>query len=176
MVWAPVVVGLVLLGFGRRLYWLFVGAIGFGAGLAVASRVTGREPDLTAVLVALMAGVIGAVLALFLTRVAVALAGFAAGGWLAVGLWRVVTPPPHAAFPWLPALVGGVLGAVLSATLFKWVLIAISSLAGAALVAQYLPIDRSAQGAVLVILALLGIVAQAGLLKRAPPPPPSNVP
>jgi hypothetical protein len=169
MTWAPVIVGLALLGFGRRLYWLFVGAVGFAIGLSLATRVMDREPDTTTVVIALVAGLLGIVLALFLQRVAIAVAGFLGGAWLAAGLWNAISADPR--LPWLPALVGGILGAVLAATLFDWVLIVLSSAIGAALVAQYLPVSRAAQGAILAVLAILGIAAQAGLLKRAPPPP-----
>src|SRR5262245_23086404 len=166
MVWAPVVVGLLLLGFGKKLYWVFVGATGFAIGLAVATRVTQKEPDLVSLAVALLFGLAGAVLVYFVQRVAIALAGFLGGGWLAAGLWQqAVAPSPE--FPWIPALVGGILGAALAATLFGWVLIVLSSILGAVLVAQYLNVSHGAQGAVIAVLAILGVLVQGGALRHA---------
>lgn len=168
--WAPVVVGLLLLGFGRRLYWLFVGATGFAIGLTLATRALNREPDLTTLAIALVVGLLGVVLALFLQRIAVAIAGLLGGAWLGAGLWSAISAEP-ARLPWLPALVGGVLGAALASTLFDGVLIVISSIVGAVLVAQYLHVSHGAQGAVIAVLAALGIVVQAGGLRRAHAPP-----
>jgi uncharacterized protein DUF4203 len=173
VIWAPVVVGLVLLAFGRRLYWLFVGAVGFAFGLSVATKWLGRQPDLVTLVIALAVGVLGAVLAIFLTRLAVALAGFAGGAWLAAGLWSAMAAHPPSTVPWLPALVGGILGAVLAGTLFGWVLIVLSSLIGAGLVAEYLPISPGARGVVLVVLAIVGVLAQAGALRARSAPPPN---
>ena len=170
MVWAPVVVGLLLLGFGRRLYWLFVGATGFAIGLTLSTRLMNREPDLTTIVIALVCGILGVVLAFFLQRIAVAIAGFLGGAWLAAGLWNAIAAQP-VRLPWLPALVGGILGAALSATLFDWVLIALSSLIGAVLVSEYLRVSHGAQGAVIAVLTAVGVVAQASALRpRAAPP------
>jgi hypothetical protein len=170
MVWAPVVVGLLLLGFGRRLYWLFVGATGFAIGLTAATRALNREPDLTTIVIALVVGLLGVVLAIFLQRIAVAIAGFLGGAWLAAGLWNAVAAQP-AQLPWLPAIIGGVLGAAAAATLFDWALIVISSIVGAVLVAEYLRVSHGAQGALIAILAVVGVFVQAGGLRRAHAPP-----
>ncbi len=170
MIWVPVAVGLLLLLFGRRLYWLFVGAIGFAVGMNVASRALERESETTRLALALVVGLVGVILALFLQRVAIALAGFLAGAWLGAGLWNALSGSPSS-LPWLAALAGGILGAVLSATLFDWVLIVISSLAGATLVAQYLPVARDAQGVVIAVLALVGIVVQASARRHRATPP-----
>jgi uncharacterized membrane protein YsdA (DUF1294 family) len=166
MVWAPVLVGLLLLVLGRRLYWVFVGAVGFAAGLTLATQLTHRAPDATALVIALLAGLVGVLLAIFLTRLAIALAGFAAGAWVTAFLWNWLSPTV-ATTPWLPAVVGGVLGALLASTLFDWVLIVVSAVAGAVLVAQYLPIEKAGQGVVVAVLAAIGIAVQAGLLRRS---------
>jgi hypothetical protein len=47
------------------------------------------------------------------------------------------------------------------------VLIVISSLVGAVLVAQYLPVSHGAQGALIVVLAIVGVLVQGGALRRA---------
>ena len=56
--------GIVLLLAGRRLYWLFVAAIGFLAGLELAPRFLPQQPDLVIVIIAAVLGVAGALLAI----------------------------------------------------------------------------------------------------------------
>jgi hypothetical protein len=165
MTWWPGVVGVLLLFLGRRLYWLFVGGIGFVVGFSLASGLTGRTPEPIALLVGLGAGLLGVVLALFLQRLAVVVAGLLAGAWLGAELARALgTPSPGT--PWLAALIGGVAGAVLSAVLFDAVLVVLSSLVGAALLAKLLGGRLLTQGVVFVVLTLLGIAVQAGAKRR----------
>ncbi len=170
MTFFPAIVGVLLLAFGRRLYWLFVGGIGFVVGLWFVNGLTSRPPDLPSLLIAFGAGVVGAVLALFLQRFAVVAAGLLAGAWLGAELWRAFAVPPPKT-PWLPALLGGVLGALLSATLFDAVLIVLSSLVGAALLAELFGGRRGTQAAVFVLLSLLGIVFQARSRRPEAPRP-----
>jgi hypothetical protein len=158
-------VGALLLAFGRRLYWLFVGGIGFAAGFAVATRLTEGGTGWMPVLVGLAAGLVGIVLALLLQRLAVAAAGFAAGAWLGAGIWDLLAAAPPRV-PWLPALVAGVLGAVLASTLFDSILVVLSSLVGAALIARLVEGGGAAQGVVFVALALLGVLLQSRTKRR----------
>jgi hypothetical protein len=165
MAWWPAVVGVLFLFLGRRLYWLFVGAIGFLAGEWLATNLTHRQPDLTALLFGLVAGLVGILLALLLQRLAIVVAGFLAGAWLGAELAGALGSPSPGT-PWLPALIGGVIGAVLSAALFDAILVVLSSLVGAALVAKLLGGSLLTQGIVFIVLTLLGIAVQAGAKRR----------
>jgi hypothetical protein len=160
MTWWPAIVGVLLLFLGRRLYWLFVGGIGFVVGYALASGLTGRTPEPTALLIGLGAGLLGVVLALFLQRVAVVVAGLLAGAWLGAELARALGSPSPGT-PWLAVLIGGVAGAVLSAALFDAVLVVLSSLVGAAFLAKLFGGRLWTQGVVFIGLTLLGIAVQA---------------
>ncbi len=112
------------------------------------------------------AGFLGVVLALVLQRGAVIVAGLVGGGWLGVEIWRLLaTAPPG--MPWLPAVVGAVLGALLAATLFDAVLVVLSSLVGAALLARLFGGRPATQGIVLLVLALLGTVLQTRARRHA---------
>jgi hypothetical protein len=112
-----------------------------------------------ALLLALGLGVLGAILANQVPRIAVALAGFFGGalaaaslaGWL--GLQATV-------LLWLVALVGGILGTILLSAVFDWGLIGLSSLAGAAMVVDGLDLSRAVGGVVLLGLFLLGVILQ----------------
>ncbi len=159
MHWWPAVVGVLLLFLGRRLYWLFVGGVGFVVGFSIASGLMGRESHTTALLIGLGAGLCGVVLALLLQRVAIVVAGLLAGAWLGVQL-AGASGAATAGTPWLPALIGGVLGALLSIALFSAVLVVLSSLVGAALLARLLDGKPLTQGIAFLLLTLLGIVVQ----------------
>src|ERR1700704_2024213 len=58
------VVGLILLFWGRRLYWLFVAGIGFLTGLALAPDLLPGWPDWLILLAALVVAIVGAVIAI----------------------------------------------------------------------------------------------------------------
>jgi len=75
------VLGVVLLTTGKKLYWLFVAIIGFVIGLGIATQYVQLNPPWMIYIVALGVGVIGAILATFLQHLAIALAGFVVGGY-----------------------------------------------------------------------------------------------
>src|ERR1700704_5797051 len=78
--------GVVILLFGRKLFWLCVAAVGFAAGVEFAPQIV-HEPSTRVMLAfAIVLGLIGAVLALFLQKIAIAIAGFLAGGKLALAM------------------------------------------------------------------------------------------
>ncbi len=158
------IVGLAALLLGRRLFWLFVGAAGFIAGLSLAPRFVPDQSGVVVLLVALGLGVIGAVLAILLQRVAVLVAGFLGGGSLLVGLLPALGVE-LADGRWLAFLIGGALGAIFLALTFDWGLIVISALVGAWLVADalraLLALDGSLATLLALVLAVVGIVIQA---------------
>ena len=78
-----ILVGAALVFFGRRLFWLFVAGVGFVVGMMLATDWLGSDAGLLNFLIALGVGVIGALLSVFLQRMAFALAGFLSGGYLA---------------------------------------------------------------------------------------------
>src|SRR5882762_9007846 len=79
-------IGVVILLFGRKLFWLCVAAVGFAAGVELAPHLVHEPSPLLALTVALVLGFMGALLALFLQKIAIAVAGFLAGGKLAVAI------------------------------------------------------------------------------------------
>src|SRR5256712_13203956 len=76
-------IGVVILLFGRKLFWLCVAAVGFAGGVEIAPHLVHEPSPLLALVIALALGLIGALLALFLQKVAIAVLGFLAGGKLA---------------------------------------------------------------------------------------------
>lgn len=155
-----VLLGIALLVAGRRLFWLFVGALGFIAGLQLASLL----PQLseTAILVTgLIFGVIFALLAIFLQRLAVGLAGFLAGGFILTTLMARLGL--EGLSNWVIYIIGGILGVILVMLLFDWALIVFSSIAGAALILQAFSTQTVAGGIIFFLMALAGVIIQAFL-------------
>ncbi len=165
-----ILIGIILLIFGRRLFWFFVGAAGFLVGINIAQQLT-NGPESMRLVVALVAGVIGALLALVLQKVAIAVAGFIIGGYVAVELLTLYGAAlPAARFHygayWIPFLVGGIIGALVMILLFDWALIVLSSLGGASLILHGAAVQRTAMAVLHIILVILGIMVQAHLLRR----------
>src|SRR3989454_12718056 len=83
---APIIgalIGVVVLFFGRKLFWLCVAAVGFAAGVEIAPHIVSEPTPLVALTFALVLGFLGALLALFLQKIAIGVVGFLAGGKLA---------------------------------------------------------------------------------------------
>ncbi len=163
MVLARLIVGAVALITGRRLYWFFVAAAGFVAGLTLATRFLQGESELLIIIIALAAGLIGAVLALFLQRVAVAVAGFILAGYVLTALLELFRLS-FGRLDWIVYLAAGVIGAVLVSVLFDWALIILSSLAGAVLIVQSIELQPLITAVLLLGLLVLGITIQAAQL------------
>ena len=160
-----VAIGAVVLLFGRKLFWLCVAAIGFAAGMTLASHIVNEPTAMVQLSFAILLGFIGALLALFLQKLAIGLAGFLAGGRLAVGLVATFLVQYESHY-WVIFIVGGLIGALLLLMLFDWALIFISSLIGAHLITS--AISLPATGAVLLFTALVlfGVLVQAASMRR----------
>src|SRR5438093_9533694 len=76
-------IGIVILFFGRKLFWLCVAAVGFVAGVELAPHLVTDPSPFLQLTIAITLGLIGALLALFLQKIAIAIFGFLAGGKLA---------------------------------------------------------------------------------------------
>ncbi|MGA2112642.1 MAG: hypothetical protein ABSG98_10930 [Anaerolineales bacterium] len=158
-----VVLGVALILSGRQLFWLFVAGTGFVVALTLAAQTLAYLPPAEIVLIGLAAGLVGAVLALLVQKVAIAVAGFLASGYVILGL-AAMAGMVQIQYDWLVFLVGGILGMLLVLSVFEWALIILSSLTGAILIVQTIGIS-SLTGYLLVLVAtLVGIFIQAGAL------------
>ena len=158
-------IGVIILFFGRRLFWLCVAAVGFAAGVELAPQLIHEPSPLLALSLALLLGLIGALLAIFLQKIAIAIAGFLAGGKLGVAIAAAFFVQ-HAEYYWLTFLVGGVVGALLLLLLFDWALIVLSSVVGANLIQTAVVLPATGNAILFVVLVLIGVVVQAGALRR----------
>lgn len=152
-------VGAVLLLWGRRLYWLALGGLGFFLGLGLARQYLELDAGVELVL-AVIVGIAGAVLAVVAQKIAVTVGGFAIGGFLAYYL-ALPWAAELGGLVWGVALVGAVIGVVLAALLFEAALVVVSSLVGATLVTQALSLARIHETWVFAVLLVVGVLVQA---------------
>src|SRR5215471_11689407 len=158
-------IGVVILLFGRKLFWLCVAAVGFAAGVEIAPHLVHEPSPLLALTVALVLGLIGALLALFLQKIAIAVLGFLAGGKLASAIAAAFFVH-YAQYSTIIFIVGGVIGAILLLVLFDWALIVVSSFIGAYLIQSAIVLPPTGSTLVFVGLAIIGIIAQMASFRR----------
>jgi len=68
MIIANILVGLALLILGKKLFWLFVGAIGFIGASDMAARYFSGLPDWQILIITVAAGLVGVLLAILFKR------------------------------------------------------------------------------------------------------------
>jgi len=163
-----ILIGVVILFFGRKLFWLCVAAIGFAAGVELAPHLVQDPSALLSLTIAVLLGIIGALLALFLQKIAIAVLGFLAGGKLA-GAIAAAFFVHYAQHSTIIFVIGGVIGAILLLVLFDWALIVVSSLIGAHLIVYQSTIALPQSGSIILFigLAVVGILVQAASLRRS---------
>jgi hypothetical protein len=164
MVIFEIVLGLALLVAGRRLFWLFVGAMGFILGLILAGIVFKGQPEWVIILASLALGLVGAALARSFQQLMLVLAGFVAGGYIISSLITMF----HFNIPvnsQILFILCGLIGAALVTSLFDLAVIVLSSVSGAALVADNLSLSQQNIIILFLVLVIIGIAIQAGWLK-----------
>ena len=159
-------IGALILFFGRKLYWLCVAAVGFAAGVELAPRLVHEPSPLLALTLALALGFIGALLAIFLQKIAIAVAGFFAGGKLATAIAAAFFVH-EAQYIGLTFLIGGIVGALLLLLLFDWALIFLSAIVGAHLLQSAVGLPPVGTGILFIALALIGVLVQGAALSRS---------
>lgn len=160
------ILGGILLVLGRKFFWLFVSILGFIAGLNLATRLLAGRPQWIILVVAIVAGLIGAGLAIFLQRLAIAAAGFLAGGYILINLVSLLVSTPTGALYWALFIVGGIIGAILVTVFFDWALIVLSSLTGANLIVEAMRLAPASRAFWLILFVIVGVVIQAILMQR----------
>lgn len=160
------VLGVVILLFGRKLFWLCVAAVGFAAGVELAPHLVQQPAPLLALTFALVLGFIGALLALFLQKLAIAIVGFLSGGKVALALSGAFLAGATQYY-WLTFLIGGVIGAMLLLLLFDWALIFLSAIVGGYLIQAAIKLPSTGTTIVFLVLVIVGVLVQAGALRRS---------
>ena len=150
---------------GRKLFWLFIMIAGFFLGVEVAGNLLIDYPRWVVWGAAVIAGLIGAFLAVVLQRVAFVIGGFLAGGYVAVSLLQSLTWPISES---VALIVGGFLGALFVAITMDWAIIILSALAGSGLIVSALGLKSTPGLLTGVALTILGIFVQAAYTRSQP--------
>jgi hypothetical protein len=161
-----VLIGVVVLFFGRKLFWLCVAAVGFIVGVEIAPHFIHEPSSILALVIALVFGLIGALLALFLQKIAIAILGFLAGGYCANAIAAAFFVH-YVQYSTIIFIVGGVIGAILLLAVFDWALIVVSSLIGAHLIQSAIVLPPTGSTIVFIGLAIVGILVQAAFFRRS---------
>ncbi len=151
--------GAVIAILGRKLYWFSIAAVGFFAALELTSRLFDGQNAWLAILLAGFAGLIGAVLAVTIQKLAIGLAGFVLGGFLLLQALNAFDLQPSS-WGWLVFILGGLLGMALLSTLFEWSLIALTAIIGSILITQSSLLPQASRPLVFGLALLLGISVQ----------------
>ncbi len=154
-----IVAGVLLLLFGRRLYWLFAGVVGFTFVFLMARRLAPELSEQTVLLVSLVAGAIGAAITVFAHKLLLRLVG-ALGGAL-IALWQVQNLGIESGPMWLAAAIaGGLVGGWLVGRLFEFALALLSSLFGAQLLLDSVGVEPAWTVPAYIGLVVFGLFFQ----------------
>lgn len=153
-----IVVGLVLLVAGWRVYEFVIVIAGAMVGAAIASSLVVSPDATTNLIVLLVGGLIGALLSFFLYYVAVFLIGVHFGILLTNGIATTLALQPLSP---VVLIVGGVIGGIILLGLSFQFLIILSSLVGA----QLLVVALGLPTIWILVIAVIGIVVQFGLTR-----------
>ena len=160
MIWINILIGLVLLLAGRRLFWLFVACVGFASGYHYAQQIWAVHSPVLLLILSITVGALGAILAIFFQKAAIVIAGFAAGGYIVLTLFDQVARLPDQ-LAWLPYIIGGIIGAIVLFFAFDWALIVLSTLTGAILIVQMAAFNPGIEIALFLVLVIAGMAFQA---------------
>jgi len=159
-----ILVGLTLLLFGRKLFWLLVAFSGFMVGFQFSEMIIPYSPQWIQVTVALGVGIMGALMAILLQRMAFVLAGFLAGLYMVLMATQWMGTND---FSFVFYILGGVVGAVAGYIFIDWAIIVLSAIIGASVIVNALMVVLRLPPAISIVsfmvLSVIGAVFQIRL-------------
>jgi hypothetical protein len=159
--WLPILLGVVLLLVGRRLFWLLIATLGFLVAFTLVERLAPEMSKPLHWVLAVAAGVVGALLAVFAQQLAVGAGGLLFGAYATVWLlqhYGVVLGN----WEWVAVLLGGILAAVLALLIFDTALVVLSSILGASLLVGATRLQDGPAVVVFAVLLIVGVAVQLG--------------
>ena len=156
--------GISLLIWGRKLFWLFVAAAGFIAGIQIAARMIGG-PEWVGIAIGIFIAIGAALLAVFLKTIAIGVAGFLMGGSVLTGIVSLFGMNSGMLY-WGLFLVGGIGGIILISMFFDLALIWLSSMAGAYLVMGLVPLTGVWRILAFVAVLFVGVIYQTSQWRK----------
>jgi hypothetical protein len=158
MIYVNILLGTLLLLFGRQLFWAVVAVAGFLVGVEMATVVLEAQPVWVQILAGVGVGVLGAIVAVIAQRLGFALLGFFAVGYLSMIAGESLAPQSNL-LVWF--VIGGIAGAIVAAIVMDRALIVLSSLIGAAAIISDLKLSPLLVLLVFIGLVVLGVVFQS---------------
>jgi Domain of unknown function (DUF4203) len=168
---ANLILGAIVLLFGRSLFWVFVAIVGFLVGMEIGQQLAANQAAGMQILIGLGLGVVGALVAIFAQRLGFAIAGFYAGGYLGVAADQSIALPSE---PMVWFVIGGVIGALVAFVLMDWAIIVLSSFVGAGAITAALAPESTTSAILFIVLAAIGIIFQGRRLQGPPASTPSQ--
>ncbi len=156
--WLVMAIGVVLVLFGSRFYKLLLVTPGFVAGVLAALDYVSIQDQFTRAGVAIVAGIVGAGVLLYVERVALAVIGAAVFGGLAYAVVPLVMGPR---VDWTVMAAIAVLGAIGFPFVYRWSLPVVTPLVGSIAIAWALEQPHNAW--LIVGLGFMGAVLQLTL-------------
>jgi hypothetical protein len=160
-----VVIGIALLTTGRKLFWLFMSAVGFILGRSLAQQLLVGNPAWTVIFIAVATGLVGLIFGLYAQRFAVGLAGFLMGHYalvslgLAIGFFGT-------GWIWLALVGGGIIGATLALVSLDFAFIFLTCVAGAKVIEQTIDLNPLMSFALFTVLFGVGVTMQLIMLRK----------
>ncbi len=161
MLLARGVIGAIILFFGRELNFLFAGGMAALVGFRLTPLLPSSFPPWADYALIVGLGITAALLVIANERAGYFVSGFFAGGYALMEYYE----PGVLTFPFLPFLVGSVIGAFIIGILTDWALIAISSLIGAIYATTLFRLSQTAETLVAGGLFVIGSLTQVILMR-----------
>lgn len=155
------VIGGILLFLGRELNFLFAGAMAALIGFRLTPLIPAQWPAWSHAAFIIGLAVIAAIVVLVNERFGYFLSGFLAGGFLLSEYYA----PGALGIPWLPFIVGGVIGALILGLLTEWALILVSAGIGAAYVLNLFRLNPTAEILIGSGLFIVGALTQVIIMQ-----------
>jgi hypothetical protein len=166
--WLPFVLGAILLLIGRRLFWLLIATLGFLFAFSLVQRLAPESAEPLHWVLAIGAGLLGAVLAIFAQQLAVGAAGMLFGGYTT--LWILERYGVDLGnWEWVALIAGGVIGAVLALAVLETALVVLSSILGAGLIVGASRLEGLPAAVLFAVLVIVGVAVQMGSKDRGRP-------
>jgi hypothetical protein len=150
---------IILLFWGRKLFWLFVASMGFLLGFYYAPLFFPTQSLFLIWVISMIAGILGAILAVFAKDAAIIISGFVAGLYITYTILFLIHFP-HSQLNWILLILGGGVTAWLLFNIFDYVLIFLSAFVGAYTLVKIFNIFPQFSLIIFFIFFCVGIVFQ----------------
>ena len=163
------VLGIVILIFGKRLFMLVVAAAAFYITAMAAQKYFGEASKTTILSLAAIVGLAAGVFTKMFKSVAIGIAGYTIAGYILsenAAEWGITVSSENERFLFV---IGGLIGSLLVSFLLDIGLMFLSCVLGAQLILHYFQLDAETEKWLFVLLVLVGLVIQAGIMRKLLP-------